>query len=816
MAKFVTSEPLSAEVLSGDFHAGKLGFRTTDELEPLDTWPGQDRALDAIRLAARVPQRTFNLFVLGTPGSGRHAATRAELERAAGSRPPPDDWVYVNNFDNPHRPVAMRLPPGRAAELKRALEELIDELANDLPALFESEDYQARRRAVEEEFSSAQEEAMKALAERAKARSVAIVRTPMGFGVAALREGEILSPDAYRELPPEEREKIDAVVEATESELEAVLKEVPQRVKDQRRKVEELNVSLAEEGVDAAIAGARARFEGIEGVDAFFRAMRKDMIENAELFLIREESARAGAFPVATTKHYTKPQFQRYQVNVMVSQADGQDGAPVVTELLPTLSNLIGRIEYISHQGTLVTNFMMIRPGALHRANGGYLIVDARQLLTEPFAWDALKRCIRTAEVKIFSAGERLSLISTVSLEPDPIPVSLRVVIVGERILYYLLSALDPEFSQLFKLEADFDDIVPRSDETASLFARFAANIARREGLRPVSADGVARLLLESTRVADDAERFTLNISRLSDLLSEADHWAAEAGAEAVREADIETAIAAAERRAGRIRELSQDAVARGTVLIDTDGTRLGQINALSVIDLGATRFGRPSRVTARVRMGSGKVVDIERETELGGPIHSKGVMILSGYLAGHYATDVPMSLWASLVFEQSYGGVEGDSASAAELFALLSALAELPIDQSWAVTGSVNQFGDVQAIGGVNEKIEGFFDICARAGLTGQQGVLIPASNVKHLVLRDRVVEAVKAGKFRVVPIARVDEGIALLTGCEAGERGKDGAFPEDSVNGRVEARLRTFAEARRRFGMREEGREEGREGKT
>lgn len=804
MAKVPPSQPLSADALDGDFDPRDLGFSTTDELEPLEAWPGQDRALGAIRLAAKMPHSTFNLFVLGNPGSGRHEATRTELARAAASRAVPDDWVYVNNFDNPHRPVAMRLPHGKAVELRRVVENLIDDLANDLPALFESEDYQTRRRSVEEEFSKAQEVAMTALAEKARARSVTIVRTPMGFGVAALRGGEILTPEAYRELPPEDREKIDAAVGEIEEELEALLKEVPQRAKNQRRKVEELNVEIAEEGVDAAISEAMSRLKGLDGVADFFRAMRKDMIENAELFLIHEDSARAGAFPVATTKHYAKPQFQRYLVNVMVSQADGQGGAPVVTETLPTLSNLIGRIEYASQQGTLITNFTMIRPGALHRANGGYLVIDARQLLTEPFAWDALKRCIRTGEVKIFSAGERLSLISTVSLEPDPIPLSVRIVLVGERILYYLLAALDPEFATLFKLEADFDDIVPRSPETAALFARLAGSIAKREGLLPIRADGVARLLLESTRVADDTERFTLNIEALSDLLSEASHWAGEAGVVAVRAEDIETAIAAGERRAGRTRELSQDAVARGTVLIDTDGARVGQINALSVIDLGTTRFGRPSRVTARVRVGSGKLVDIERETELGGPLHSKGVMILSGYLAGQYATSLPMSLWASIVFEQSYGGIDGDSASAAELFALLSALAELPIDQSLAVTGSVNQFGDVQAIGGVNEKIEGFFDICAKAGLTGRQGVLIPISNVKHLVLRDRVVDAVRAGKFRIVPIATVDQGIALLTGRDAGTRDDKGAFPEDSVNGLVEVRLTGFAEARRRFGRR------------
>ncbi|WP_343116368.1 ATP-binding protein [Ostreiculturibacter nitratireducens] len=803
MTKIVTAEPLGAEALGGDFDPDTLGFATTKELEPLDAWPGQDRALGAIRMAAKVPHSTFNLFVLGNAGSGRHEATRAELARAAAERDNPNDWVYVNNFDDPRRPKAIRLSSGKAEELRKVVEKLIDDLANDLPALFESEDYQTRRRSVEEEFSKEQEAAMTELAEKARARSVAILRTPMGFAVAALRDGEVLTPEAYRELPPEEREKIDEAVGKTEDELEAILKHVPKRVKDQRRKVEELNVAMAEGGVDAAISDAMAQFEGQDEVIAFFKAMRKDMIENAELFLIQEEGARAGGFPVATTKHYTKPQFQRYLVNVVVSQADGQDGAPVVVETLPTLSNLIGRIEYISHQGTLVTNFTMIRPGALHRANGGYLVLDARQLLTEPFAWDALKRCIRTGEIKIFSAGERLSLISTVSLEPDPVPLSVRVVLVGERILYYLLTALDPEFPRLFKLEADFDDIVPRSPETRELFARLSASIVRREGLSPIRADGVGRLLLESARVADDAERFTLNIGKLSDLLCEADHWAREAGAEAIREEDIETAIAAADRRAGRIRELSEDAVARGTLLIDMDGARVGQINALSVIDLGGTRFGRPSRVTARVRVGSGKVVDIERETELGGPIHSKGVMILSGYLAGHCATELPMSLWASLVFEQSYGGVEGDSASAAELFALLSALANLPIDQSFAVTGSVNQFGDVQAIGGVNEKIEGFFDTCARAGLTGRQGVLIPVSNVKHLVLRDRVVNAVREGKFRIIPIGTIDEGISLLTGRPAGDRDSKGAFPEDSVNGLVEARLTEFAEVRRRFGQ-------------
>lgn len=798
-------QPLEASQLARGVQDVALDFVTTGDLEPLEDWPGQDRALEALRMAAETRFPDFNLFVLGNPGTGRHSAVRAMLSEAAEALPRPSDWVYVNDFDDPRRPRAMDLPPGRARDLNTAVEKLIDDLANEIPAVFESEDYQARRRAIEEAYSDRQEKAMSELAEKARKRGVAIMRTPMGFGVAARQDDEILTPEAYRELPKKTRERIDAAMSEISAELEEILKQVPKGMKEQRREIEALNVEMTEHIVDDALAGVQAEFADQKNVLAFLDAMRHDIIENAELFLIREDGAKAGAFPVATTKHYAKPQFQRYRVNVVVSQPDDpRQGAPVVEETLPTLGNLIGRIEYAAEQGALVTNFTMIRAGALHRANGGFLVLDARQVLMEPFAWDALKRVLRGGEISIYSPGERLSLISTATLEPDPIPVKLRVVLVGERMLYYVLTALDPEFAKLFKIEADFDDRMPRDADSAKLFARLAGTIARRDELRPLDAPGVRRLLLESTRLSDDAERFSLNLGRLSDILREADHWAGSAKADTIAPVHIDKAIDAAERRAGRLRELSHEMIARGTLMIDTDGGRVGQINALSVLEIGQTRFGRPSRVSARVRVGTGKVVDIERETELGGPIHSKGVMILSGYLAGHYAPDDPMSLWASLVFEQSYGGIEGDSASAAELFALLSAMSELPIDQSFAVTGSVNQFGDIQPIGGVNQKIEGFFDVCAERGLTGRQGVLIPESNIKHLVLRQRVVEAVEAGQFRIIPIATIDQGITLLTGRDAGVRGGDGCFPADSVNARVEARLQDFAERRHAFGLR------------
>ncbi|TCP40796.1 Lon protease family protein [Rhodovulum marinum] len=804
MDQILTGQPLNPADLTGeqDF---VLDFKTTADLEPLEDWPGQDRALEAMRLAAETDHTGFNLYVLGMPGTGRHSAARRLLSQAAADRPRPSDQVYVNRFDDPRRPIAIALPPGRAGELRDTLRKAVNDLANDIPAIFESEDYQTRRRAIEDSYSEGHEKQMGTLADMARDKCVAIVRTPMGFGVAPRKGEEILPPEEYEKLPKDKRARIDAAIDEVRTRLEDILKEVPKGLKAQRREVEELNISMAREGVDAALAEAFQRFEGHADVTAHLNAMRADMIDNAELFLIREDGPQAGAFPVATSRHYLKPQFQRYAVNVIVGQDTGpQGGAPVIEESLPTLANLIGRIEYTSEQGALVTNFTMIRPGALHRANGGFLILDAAQVLTEPLAWDALKRSLKSGEVAIYSAGERFSLISTETLDPAPIPLKLRVVLVGDRLLYYLLSALDPDFGRLFKLEADFDDRMPRSAESALLFARLIGTAAQTGGLRGVTAEGVARLLAESLRLADDSERFTLNLAALDDILREADHRAGKAGAGSIGRDEIEAAIAAAERRAGRLRELGQEAIARATLLIDTDGTRIGQVNALSVMEVGKTRFGRPTRISARVRMGTGKVVDIEREAELGGPIHSKGVMILSGYLAGQYAPDLPMSLWASVVFEQSYGGVEGDSASAAELFALLSALAELPIDQSFAVTGSVNQFGDVQAIGGVNEKIEGFFDVCSTRGLTGRQGVLIPAANVKHLVLRPRVRAAMANGDFRVIPIATVDEGIAQLTGKPAGVRGTDGLYPGDSVNGRVEARLFAFAEARRRFGQR------------
>jgi lon-related putative ATP-dependent protease len=580
-----------------------------------------------------------------------------------------------------------------------------------------------------------------------------------------------------------------------------VLRAAPAMEKEHRRRVEALNAEMAERAVAARIAETMTELADLPGVEDYLGAVRDDMITNAALFLAVAQQAGNGPFPEAVGRHHEAGPFRRYAVNVMVSHALDEAGAPVAAEDLPTLDHLAGRIEHVSQMGTLITDFTMIKPGALHRANGGYLVLDAREVLSEPYAWDALKRCLKSGEIAITSLAERLSLMSTTSLEPDPIPLDVRVVLVGDRLLHMLLTMLDPDFGELFKLQADFEEDMERTPEALGLYARLLAAQAARDGLRPLDAPAMARVLDEAARLADDNRKLSLQVERLADLMREADHYAAEADRAQVGAQDVTSALEAADRRAARIRDRMQEAIERRTILIDTEGSKVGQVNGLSVISLGDFRFGRPSRITARVRMGAGKLIDIEREVELGGPLHSKGVLILSGYLAATYAPDLPFSLHASLVFEQSYGGVDGDSASSAELYALLSALADVPIRQDLAVTGSVNQLGEVQAIGGVNEKIEGFFDVCAARGLTGDQGVVIPSTNVDHLMLRDRVVEAVAAGRFHVFPVKTVDQALELLTGAPAGERDDAGRFPGDSVNGRVEARLRAFAEARGAF---------------
>ncbi len=789
-------QPLSADHLYRACDLSRLAFVSTVELEPIDGMIGQARALEAVEFGTKIDKAGFNLFVIGGTGVGMRDAVKAMLAEEARTRPGPSDWVYVNNFAKPDRPIAIELPSGRAAGFKEAMHKLIEDLKSAAPAAFQSEDYQTRRGAIDEAFQKKQFEAFTALREKAAKKSILLLRTPVGFAMAPAANGEVVPPDQFNDWPEEKRAETQADIAALEKELERIVRQIPQWDKQRRDEVRTLNRETAKYAVDHLIEEVRGAFADVPRVAEHIEAVSADLIESVPMFAAaRAEGGEGEAADAARAAA-----FERYEVNLLITQ-NGAPGAPLVEELHPTLGNLIGRIDYVSAHGVLVTNFLLIKAGAIHRASGGYLILDARALLMEPFSWTALKRTLKRGDIAIEDVGRFLGLTSTVSLEPDTIPLKVKVVLIGDRLLYFLLFAYDPELAEHFKVLADFEDEFARTPETEAVFARLAGSIAKRDGLRPLDREAAARVVEHAARLADHAGKLSLRVTNLRETLIEADFCAREAGREAIARGDVERALQARIRRASRLRDRAQEAIIERIALIDTAGARVGQVNGLSVIEIGGFAFGRPTRITCQTRPGAGKVVDIEREVELGGPIHSKGVLILSGFLAGRYALDAPMSLFASLVFEQSYGGVEGDSASSAELYALMSALADAPLRQDLAVTGSVNQLGDVQAIGGVNEKIEGFFDICAARGLTGSQGVLIPSANVQHLMLREDVVKACADGRFAVYPIARVDEGVALLTELEAGQRQADGAFPPGSVNRQVEDRLRSFADIRKNF---------------
>lgn len=794
---------LCADDLRRRCDPASLGFVTTDDLEPLDRLVGQSRAIEAIRLSASMRHRRFNLFVYGPEGTGRHAAVTHILDEVAAARAVPDDWVYVHDFDAPDRPRALRLPHGTGPKLRKAMADLVDDLAQGIPALFESREYQSRRAAIEEAFGSRNEQAFSDLGRLARERGVAILRTPMGFALAPTKEGEVQKPEAIDKLPEAERKAIRENVALTQGELSDFLESLPRIEKEHCTAVTALNADMAEQVVDMNLADLRSGFVGIKALEGYFDALRRDLIANAELFMTAANQGGEGAFPIAAVRVHNTPRFHRFAVNVMVSHPEDSTGAPVVVETLPTLANLTGRVDFTQQMGTLVTDVSLVRPGALHKANGGYLVIEARRILTEPFAWDALKRCLETAEIRIIGAGERMALTATSTLEPEPVPLDLRVVLIGDRFMHQLLERHDPEFAQLFTVSAEFGPDMDWHDDSAMSLARQVAAIVQREKLRPVTAEGVAALIELAAREADDRKKMSLILSRLWDVLREADHRAHEEGAALVARSHIEGSEAARLRRSDSVAERVQEMIARGTLMIASRGAEIGQVNGLTVATLGGGSFGWPVRITARVRLGAGQIIDIEREVKLGGPIHSKGVLILSGYLATHYLPETPLSLWASLVFEQTYGGVDGDSASVAELCALVSALAGVPLSQSYAVTGSINQQGEVQPVGGINEKIEGFFEVCALAGLTGRQGVLIPRQNIDNLMLRPEVIDAVAEGQFHIHAIAHVDQALEILTGLPAGKRGMNDEFPAGSVNANVEARLIDFAEARRDFGQ-------------
>lgn len=791
-----TVKALDAQKLHQRCDYSLFPFQSTADLAGTTEIIGQERAVDAIRFGIDIQRPGYNLFVLGDPGSGRHSVVRRLLDAKSAGGTTPSDWCYIHNFAEANKPRLLRVPAGRGGKLKRDMQQFVDELSKAIPAAFDGDEYRSRIEAINDAFKEKEEKALQELGKAASDDGVVLLRTPHGFVFAPMAGDEAMAPGDFEKLSDEEKERIGKKIKEYSERLKQLMLQLPRWRRDVQAQIKEASRDILSLAVGHLIEELKEQYADLPEVLAFLDEVMHDVVEEGEQ--LREQPKADGDLSNIVVSGSISA--LRYQVNLLVDNAEVK-AAPVVYEDNPIFPNLVGRVDHIAQLGTLLTNFTLIKAGALHRANGGYLVLDALKVLLQPYAWEGLKRALRSGKVHIESLGQALGFVSTISLEPEPMPLRVKVVLIGERHIYYLLKALDPDFAELFKIEADFENELVRNPDNTRLYAEYLATLIRGAELRPFDREAVGRIVEHGARLCEDAERLTASRRKMVDLLQEADHWAGKAGRSTVAREDVQAALDARIRRVDRVRCRYQEEILRDNLLVSVTGARVGQINGLAVITLDDFMFAHPVRITATARLGEGDVIDIEREAQLGGAIHSKGVMILSSFLGARYSRAVPLSLAASLVFEQSYGPVEGDSASLAELCALLSVLAKAPIRQSLAVTGSVNQLGDVQAIGAVNEKIEGFFDICKARGLTGEQGVLVPSSNVKHLMLRQDVVDACAEGRFHVYPIQSADEAIELLTGVPAGEVNEEGKAPEGTINFRVAAELAGLSAARHEF---------------
>ncbi len=786
-------------------------FATTAELPELTEIIGQARAVSSVAFGMGIHSDGYNIYAAGPTGTGKASTVYEFLSRQAASRPAPDDWIYVYNFAQPHRPNAIRLPAGKANEFRKDMEKLVEDLQAAITHAFESEEYDKQKRAIAQQISGLQEAKLSSLGQKAEADSFTMVQTPAGLAFAPkTAEGETMSRETYDALPTEEQKRIDQGLEALNEELQQVMRLVRQDERSGREAMRELDREVTTYAAKHLVDEVCERWCEVPEMVEYLHAVLADVLENADDFK-KSDDEKPFMFmgiPISA-KQRSEGAFRKYRINVLVDNST-ETGAPVVTESNPVMQNLVGRVEHQAQFGALVTDFNMIKPGALHKANGGFLVIEARELLMKPYSWDALKRTLKTGEIRIEDIAQQMGFAATATLDPEPIPFKAKIVLIGELFIYYLLYTHDPDFQELFKVKADFDTAVDRTPENEQLYARFIGRVGRERDLAPFSPDAVARVIEHCSRQVADQRKMTTRFMDVVDLLTESSYWA-QRGRQTrrkpvVRRAHVQKAIDERIYRSNQIEQRVREAITDATLMVDTRGAVVGQVNGLSVSSIGDYAFGRPSRITATHRLGDGELIDIEREVEMGGPIHSKGVLILAGYLGAKYAPDRPLSLSARLVFEQSYSGVEGDSASSAELYALLSSLSGVPIQQRFAVTGSVNQRGQIQAIGGVNEKIEGYFAVCEAMGRMSDQGVLIPKANVRNLMLNEKVRDAMAKGRFHIYPVSTVDEGIALLTGVPAGNLSAKGVYPKGTINALVVERLNFLAEKAREAARKED----------
>jgi len=757
----------------------QFDFATTADLPELVDAVGQERALRSIEFGLGVNDTGFNLYISGQTGTGRTSTIRNLLRQRAKGEPTPDDWVYVYNFKDADSPVSLSLPAGRGSELAADMKELVDAFKMDIPKALESKEYESRRTEILEQYQTESNQLFETLETESEQHGFALQRTVSGLVIVPQKDDHNFTQEEYEALTDDERTKLEERGKLLTERLNDVLRQVRENEKATKDALAQADRELGLSCLGHRLDPLREKYAGLDKVLGYLETVQEDILKNLEDFKPQPTQPQIPGLKIPRQE----PSFERYDVNLLVDHKETV-GAPIVFEPNPTYNNLFGRIEHVmQYGGVAVTDFTMIKAGALHRASGGYLVIDAREMLINPFVWDSLKRAIRTGEIRIEDVLEQYRFMTMVSLKPEPVPLSAKIILVGTPWIYYLLYYLDPDYRKFFKVKAEFDSQVARTPEVMREYALFVATLCREKKLLHFDRAGVACLLEYTARMVDDQQKLSSRFMEIADFVREASFWAERDGHEVVTCGDVRRAAEEQLYRVNRIEERMQELFEDGTIMVDTEGTVVGQINGLSVISLGDHTFGRPSRITARTWLGQAGMVNVEREVKLSGPIHDKGVLILTGYLGGLFARTHPLSLSASICFEQNYDGVEGDSASSTELYALLSALSGIPIRQGIAVTGSVNQRGQIQPIGGVNHKIEGFYAVCKAKGLTGDQGVLIPKTNERQLMLKEEVVEAIQAGQFHLWSIATIEQGIEILTGTPAGTPGKNGTFPKGSV---------------------------------
>ncbi len=794
-------ESVTLEKLTCRCDPSIFGCEQSSDANPLQSILGQAKALKALQFGLDIKEKGFNIYVSGLPGTGKKTAVKRYLEELSKDKPTPPDWCYVNNFQENYKPKAISLPAGRARKFKKQVDTFVDAARREISKAFESEDYANRRNNTIRQVQKERDDLVTQINEEAQKEGFVIQATPMGLLTIPVKDNRPITEEEFRLLDKDTQTTITEKQRVLNEEMKKIGRQMISIEKKTMEMIDNLDREIGAFTISLLLEDLRENFKDIPAVLQYLNEMSEDLLDNLAMFR-SDEQHPGGLAEMQMQMQMQMPsaqrddlKFRKYRVNVVVDNTD-LSGAPIIMELNPSYNSLFGRIEKEAMMGALFTDFTMVRAGSVHRANGGYLILPVYDVLRNILSWDSLKRAIRNREIHIEEAEERLGFMTTRWLVPEPIPWDIKVVLIGDPYIYYRLFDLDPDFRDLFKVKADFDRVMDRTEENMKSFSSFVCNICKEENLVHYDKTAIAKVVEYSSRLAENQDKLSAQFGDIANIVREASFYASAQESPLVKVDHVKLAIEEKFNRSSMLVEKIREMIDKGVIIIDVAGDAVGQVNGLSVMDMGDIMFGRPSRITASIGLGREGLVDIDREAKLGGPIHTKGVLILSGYLSHRYAQDKPLSLSARLVFEQSYSGVEGDSASSAELYAILSGLSGVPIKQGIAVTGSVNQKGEVQAIGGVNEKIEGFYGVCKVKGFTGEQGVMIPASNVHNLVLKDEVIDAVKNGKFHIWSVGHIDEGIEILTGRKAGVRDNRGLFEDGTINSLVDGQLRSFSE--------------------